>query len=313
MRATWTAWWVGIVRTCECYPCGTSRSRNPWDGWEGGEALESTKFSCDGVYHVGLVLRRTPLTVNQMICLCFYHPEVAPGASWFLVFVFGDISGALVWCSFRFFSCSFLRLSLVFFWSLFLFLFGCHCRRASRSVFSKLVLVCCFSIFLFVFVLHFLGFFPLWWFSCFVLGRALLQSHFMPQGDIQDEGPCFFFPFDPCLFWWPEVFRFDVAKPRADRSSFMFGTRDFPGNMIGSLPNMILDSPRMPGLKWKFLVIVLVYSCVEFGTSQYMITSESIPPRLQLSFVFIPNFGKDFEWFWFWRASFNKGCLKPPR
>ena len=135
----------------------------------------------------------------------------------------------------------------------------------------------------------------------------------MPQGDIQDEGPCFFFPFDPCLFWWPEVFRFDVAKPRADRSSFMFGTRDFPGNMIGSLPNMILDSPRMPGLKWKIVVIVLVYSCVEFGTSQYMITSESIPPRLQLSFVFVPNFGKDFEWFWFWRASFNKGCLKPPR
>ena len=45
-------------------------------GWMGrGKALESTKFSCDGVYHVGLVLRRTPLTVNQMICLCFYHPK----------------------------------------------------------------------------------------------------------------------------------------------------------------------------------------------------------------------------------------------
>ena len=52
--------------------------------WEGG-APGVYKHSCDGVYLICWVSpKRTPLTVNQMVCLYFSNPEVAPGN--FLIF-----------------------------------------------------------------------------------------------------------------------------------------------------------------------------------------------------------------------------------
>ena len=55
-------------------------------GWMGrGESPGVYGIPVTGcILYVGLVLRRTPLTVNPMLCLYFYHPEVAPG--FFLIF-----------------------------------------------------------------------------------------------------------------------------------------------------------------------------------------------------------------------------------
>ena len=62
----------------------------------------------------------TPLTVNKMVCLYFYHPGGAPWFSRFFVFLFGAISGAFLCVPACFFWCGF----PVFFVVLFLVSFG---------------------------------------------------------------------------------------------------------------------------------------------------------------------------------------------
>ena len=119
---------------------------------------------------VGFTL--TPLTVNKMVCLYFYHPGGAPWFSWFFVFLFGAISVAFLCVPACFFWCGF----PVFFVVLFLVSFGdfaggifCAFPGAFSTVFWCFFpcIFSCLSLFFSIYVSP-------WWWSCFL----------------------------PCFFWW---------------------------------------------------------------------------------------------------------------
>ena len=120
--------------------------------------------------YIGFTL--TPLTVNKMVCLYFYHPGGAPWFSWFFVFLFGAISGAFSCVPACFFWCGF----PVFFVVLFLVSFGdfaggifCAFPGAFSTVFWCFFpcIFSCLSLFFSIYVSP-------WWWSCFL----------------------------PCFFWW---------------------------------------------------------------------------------------------------------------
>ena len=133
----------------------------------------------------------TPLTVNKMVCLYFYHPGGAPWLSWFFVFLFGLVhfyvflrafSGAVFGC---FLSCFFwclLVILLVVFFVLFRVLFPLYSGAFFRAFFRA----CPFS-FLYMFPL---GGFPVFC-PAFFGGFWVLFPCFFP---------CFFRGFFLCFF-----------------------------------------------------------------------------------------------------------------
>ena len=180
----------------------------------------------------------TPLTVNKMVCLYFYHPGGAPWFSWFFVFLFlvhfyvflRAFSGAVFPC---FLSCFFwclLVILLVVFFVLFRVLFPLYSGAFFRACpFSFLYMFplgggpvfcraffggfwvlfpcffpCFFSCFFSVFFLCLLSCF----FSCifsFFLVLFFVLFFFVPWAapktsnhNILHFGPCFFW----CFFWW---------------------------------------------------------------------------------------------------------------
>ena len=162
----------------------------------------------------------TPLTVNKMVCLYFYHPGGAPWFSWFFVFLFGAISGAFLCVAACFFLVRFSRVfcrvfSGVFWWFCwwyFLCFSGCffHCILVLFSVHFfvlvpflfyicfPLVVVLFFAVlfsvlfFVFFFCVFFVPFIVL--FSCIFSFFLVLifVLFFRALGGTQDKQPQYF-------------------------------------------------------------------------------------------------------------------------
>ena len=145
--------------------------------------------------NIGFIL--TPLTVNKMVCLYFYHPRGAPWFSWFFVFFFGGISGAVFPC---FLSCFFwclLVILLVVFFVLSRVLFPLYSGAFFRAIFRA----CPFSflyirfplVVVFFFCVFFVPFVVLFFVHFFGLSRAFFSCFFFRAlGGTQDKQPQYF-------------------------------------------------------------------------------------------------------------------------